>query len=146
MSSHGENLKTARFQSGILFSFTGPYLLILPCLKRKLYEIPFDRIEDPTISSLFHEKLVELEMKFSMVRDRNTRNFFFGSMQLYGEIDDELLELAKSILKNILPYAAVKRLENNDQCKCALPNGPEQEINLYRAAFPEISIQGIHQG
>ena len=30
-------------------------------LKRKLYDIPFDRIEDPTLSSIFHKKLVELE-------------------------------------------------------------------------------------
>ena len=46
-------------------------------LKRRLYEIPFDRIEDPTLSAIFHEKLIELELKFSMIRDRNTRNFFF---------------------------------------------------------------------
>ena len=66
---------------------TVPSRLILLCLKRKLYSIPFDRIEDPALASIFHKKLIELEMKLSMLRDRYTRNFFYGSMQLYGEIN-----------------------------------------------------------
>ncbi len=98
-------------------------------LKRKLYEIPFDRIEDPALSSLFHDKLVELEMKFSMVRDRNTRNFFFGSMQLYGEIHDELLDLAVNILKEISPRSrdkgSKKRINAQNFCRaCQRGNRP----------------------
>jgi uncharacterized protein (TIGR02421 family) len=72
-------------------------------LKRQLYKIPFDRIEDPTISAVFHEKLVELEKKFSMLRDRNTRNFFYGSMQLFGEMDARLITLAHGILETLSP-------------------------------------------
>jgi uncharacterized protein (TIGR02421 family) len=74
-------------------------------LKRKLYDIPFDRIEDPTLLSIFHEKLVELELKFSMLRDRRTRDFFYCSMQLFGEFDNELVKLAKNILKKIPPHS-----------------------------------------
>ena len=107
-------------------------------LKRRLYEIPFDKIEDPTIASLFHEKLVELEMKFSMVRDRNTRNFFFGSMQLYGEIDDKLLELAINILKNISPRSREKGSKTMINAK-DFAERARQEISLYRQTFPDIA-------
>ena len=86
--------KSCRFECEPVFYYC-PIPVDPSVLKRKLYDIPFDRIEDPTLSSIFHEKLVELEMKFSMLRDRNTRNFFYGSMQLFGEIDDELLTWQK---------------------------------------------------
>jgi uncharacterized protein (TIGR02421 family) len=106
-------------------------------LKRQLYEIPFDRIEDPALSSLFHNKLVELEMKFSMVRDRNTRNFFYGSMQLYGEIHDDLLELAVTILKKISPRSREKSGKKMINAQLFAERARE-EIDLYREVFPEI--------
>ena len=107
-------------------------------LKRKLYEIPFDRIEDPALSSLFHDKLVELEMKFSMIRDRNTRNFFFGSMQLYGEIDPRLLDLAKTILTGISPRSREKSGKRMIGSRGFAARARE-EIELYRKAYPDIS-------
>ena len=109
-------------------------------LKRKLYDIPFDRIEDPALSALFHEKLIELELKFSMIRDRNTRNFFFGSMRLFGEIDEGLLELSKNILKQISPRSretGVKTIVNAQQ----FAERAEKEIGLYREVFPGIQSQ-----
>jgi hypothetical protein len=67
-------------------------------LKSKLYNIPLENIEDPTLITLFHEKQIELERSLSMLRDRGTRNFYYGSMQLYGDISNELISLAKEIL------------------------------------------------
>jgi uncharacterized protein (TIGR02421 family) len=69
-------------------------------LKRKLYNIPIERIEDPTISFLFREKRTQLEHELSMLRDRNTANFLFGSLQLYGEVSDELYSTAVEIMEN----------------------------------------------
>ncbi len=106
-------------------------------LKRKLYDIPFERIEDPTLSSIFHEKLVELEMKFSMLRDRNTRNFLYGSMQLFGNIDDELAALSERILEKLPPqsreFAGTRRIKAQPFAERA-----RQEINFYREVYPEI--------
>ncbi len=128
--------KDSRFQRDPVF-FYRPVSFDPSLLKRKLYEIPFDRIEDPALSSLFHDKLVELEMKFSMVRDRNTRNFFFGSMQLYGEISDELLELAVTILKNISPRSREKSGKRMINAPLFAERARE-EIGLYRDVFPGI--------
>ncbi len=106
-------------------------------LKRRLYDIPFDRIEDPTLSSIFHEKLVELEMKFSMLRDRNTRNFFYGSMQLFGDIDDELIMLSERILDKLPPqsreFAGTRRIKAGKFAERA-----RQEIERYRQIYPDI--------
>jgi uncharacterized protein (TIGR02421 family) len=106
-------------------------------LKRKLYDIPFDRIEDPTLASIFHEKLVELEMKFSMLRDRNTRKFFYGSMQLFGEIDDELLELAGRIL-NKLPAQSREKSGSQKINATVFAEHARQEISFYSKTYPEI--------
>jgi len=106
-------------------------------LKRKLYAIPFDRIEDPTLSSIFIDKLVELELKLSMIRDRNTRNFFFGSMQLYGEIDGELMSLAKRILNQLPPHSREAAGSKKVNAKYFAERA-RKEIELYRKILPEI--------
>jgi uncharacterized protein (TIGR02421 family) len=69
-------------------------------LKRRLYSIPLERVEDPALRELFHEKQVELDRQITMLADRETRNFFHGSMQLYGGVNDELLGLADRILES----------------------------------------------
>ncbi len=69
-------------------------------LKRKLYSIPIERIEDPTLSFLFREKRTQLEHELSMLRDRNTANFLFESLQSYGEVSDELYSTAVKIMEN----------------------------------------------
>jgi uncharacterized protein (TIGR02421 family) len=67
-------------------------------LKRQLYAIPIERLEDPALHHLFQEKQDELDRKITMLRDRNTPGFLYGSLQLYGPISDHLFELAKQIL------------------------------------------------
>ncbi len=85
--------KSSKFQKDPTFYYR-PIPVNPSALKTKLYNIPLDQIEDPTLSNLFYEKQVELEKTLSMLRDRRTRNFFYGSMQLYGEITQELKSLA----------------------------------------------------
>jgi len=70
-------------------------------VKRALFQIPVDRIEDPTLAHIFSEKRNELDRQITLVADRNTRRFLLGSRQLYGDPESELLELAKSILKTV---------------------------------------------
>lgn len=70
-------------------------------LKRRLFALPIERVEDPALSWLFREKQEELDRKITMLRDRDTRQFFYGSLQLYGEVDGGLLELARDILDGL---------------------------------------------
>ena len=106
-------------------------------LKRKLFDIPFNRIEDPTLSFIFQEKMIELEMKLSMLRDRNTKNFFYGSMQLFGDIDDELFSLAERILLKLPPQS--REFSGTRKVKVSFfAERARQEINRYREIYPEI--------
>jgi uncharacterized protein (TIGR02421 family) len=144
MEQSWRKFKEGRFQRDPVF-FYRPVTFDPSLLKRKLYEIPFDRIEDPALSSLFHNKLVELEMKFSMVRDRNTRNFFFGSMQLYGEISDELLELSMTILKKVSSRSREKSGKRMIEAQDFAARARE-EIALYREVFPGIKSRALIRG
>ena len=67
-------------------------------LKRRLYDVPVERIEDPTLAHLFLGKQDELDRKITMLADVGTPRFLFGSLQVYGRITPSLLSLAKQLL------------------------------------------------
>jgi uncharacterized protein (TIGR02421 family) len=69
--------------------------------KRKLYSIPLERIEDPTISFLFSQKQEELDRQLTMLHDRGTPRFLLGSILLYGPVSKALLRSAEQILEQI---------------------------------------------
>jgi len=69
--------------------------------KRKLYSIPLEKIEDPTISFLFSQKQEELDRQLTMLHDRGTPRFLLGSILLYGRVSKELLRSAEGILEQI---------------------------------------------
>lgn len=68
-------------------------------LKRRLYEIPIDRVEDPALQHIFQEKQEELDRKITLLRDRDTPRFLFGSLQLYGTVENDLVRLARNLLE-----------------------------------------------
>lgn len=131
--------RASRFESEPVFYYR-PIPVDPSVYKRKLYEIPFDRIEDPVLASIFHNKLVELEMKLSMLRERNTKNFFYGSLQLYGEITDEIAATADRILERIPPksreYSGSKRINAESFAVLA-----RREIDYYKTYAPGINCQ-----
>ena len=67
-------------------------------IKRQLFKIPVERIEDPVLAHLFRSQQREFDRKLSMLNDRNTKEFLYGSLQLYGDVDDELHRAAEAIL------------------------------------------------
>lgn len=67
-------------------------------LKRELYRIPIERVEDPALHNVFRQKQEVLDRKITMLRDRNSRAFLYGSLQLFGDVDDDLHRLAIEIL------------------------------------------------
>ncbi len=70
-------------------------------LKRRLFDIEIERIEDPTLAHIFWEKQDEVDRQLSALRDLGTPEFLYSCLQLYGEANDELIILARDILKNI---------------------------------------------
>jgi len=68
-------------------------------MKRRLYGINLENVDDPVISALFHAKRLELDRQLTMLLERGTRNFLLGSQQLYGPVDDHLRDCAAGILE-----------------------------------------------
>lgn len=68
-------------------------------LKRQLFQVPIERIEDVTLAHLLREKQDELDRKLTMINDVGTSNFLFGSRQIYGGVSPKLADLASDVLR-----------------------------------------------
>lgn len=68
-------------------------------LKRRIYKVPVERVEDPALSLLFREKVDELDRMVTLFRDMNTPRFPPGSVQLFGGVDAALEQTAQALLQ-----------------------------------------------
>jgi uncharacterized protein (TIGR02421 family) len=109
-------------------------------LKRRLYEVPIERIEDPTLSQLFRQKQDELDRKITMLSDIGTRRFLPGSLQVYGGVEPPLLELAKELLSAISPHARDESTGRQLDA-AALARRAEAEIERYRRGYPDFQAR-----
>jgi uncharacterized protein (TIGR02421 family) len=100
-------------------------------LKRRLYEIPIEKVEDPALGELFRQKRVELDRQITMLEDRQTHRFYHGSMQLYGGVDDTLLGHAKQLLA-VVPARRDESAELIDAAGFA--QRARAQIDAYRSA------------
>lgn len=67
-------------------------------IKRKLFELPIEEIEDPTIAFLFRDKRKEIDRMLNMIAERERPDFVLSSLQVYGRVDETLLDIAKALL------------------------------------------------
>ncbi len=107
-------------------------------LKRKLFEIPTERIEDPVLEGIYREKQLELDRKLTMLLERSTSKFLYSSIQLFEAPSPELVLLAQEILRSIPPKS---RDENKRESLEAEPfaAAARKEIDQYRSRVPEMS-------
>lgn len=110
-------------------------------LKRELYKIAIERVEDPALQSLFREKQEELELKLTMLRDRDTPRFLHESMQLFGGVKDGALGLAKDLLQQ-LPAKASSESGRHIDAK-AFAKRAEEEFEFYRKSCPEFKAKAV---
>ncbi|CAN5782324.1 flavohemoglobin expression-modulating QEGLA motif protein [soil metagenome] len=80
-----------------------PLVVDVTALKRQLYAIRTDRIEDPTLAHLLDDTRDETDRRITMLADRNTECFLYGSLQVYGGVDDSLHRLATEVLERLDP-------------------------------------------
>jgi uncharacterized protein (TIGR02421 family) len=107
-------------------------------LKRRLYSIPIEKIEDPALEALFRAQRMELERKLTMLSDRGTSRFLYGSMQLYGRVDEQLFASAQYILEHVRPRSRAKtRIKMLNAAEFAAQ--AEREISYYREQDPRVS-------
>ena len=109
-------------------------------VKRRLYHVPIERVEDPTLAFLFREKRMELDRQLTMLLDRGKSAFLYGSLQLYGGVSTELLELAEQILTLAAGHKHQTDGRNVLHAEDFAEHA-EQEIGYYRQLRPEIAAQ-----
>jgi uncharacterized protein (TIGR02421 family) len=100
-----------------------------------LFEAPIERIEDVTLAHLFWEKMDELDRQLTALTNLATPEFLYSSLQLYGGVEAELLELAQTILEKIPhPEQAIA----GDDCVDALAvaQAAREEIDHYHSQLP----------
>lgn len=92
-----EQFKKSKFNKTPVFQYR-PMPIDPDLVKRNLYNLRIEDIYDPTVAYLFRDKRRELDEMMSMLGDRNTEDFMHGSLQVFGNVSDQLLQVAQSIL------------------------------------------------
>lgn len=86
-------------------------------LKRRLFDIEIERIEDPTLAHLFWEKQEEIDRKLTALRDLDTPDFLYSSLQLYGTASDALLTLSRDLLDRITESSPDSNSESSNRVR-----------------------------
>lgn len=107
--------------------------------KRQLYAVPLDHLEDPVLAQLLHDKRRELDHQLGLLEDRDTPRFLYGSLQLYGEVEDELLGEALAILRDT-PAATSPDGSDGARCDAAgFAARARAELDHYRRELPTLA-------
>jgi uncharacterized protein (TIGR02421 family) len=109
-------------------------------LKRRLYEIPIERLEDPALHQLFRQKQDELDRRITMLLDINTRRFVHGSLQVFGGVDNDLLLLATQLLEKVSPRARDDSRGGYVDLE-AFRAAAAAEVEHYRRMWPELAAE-----
>lgn len=70
-------------------------------LKRALYAVPLERVEDPTLAAIFRAQRQTLDRQVSLLEDRGSDAFLPTSLQLFGGVEEGLYGLAEAVLHTI---------------------------------------------
>lgn len=105
-------------------------------VKRQLYQIPIEQIDDPTLAYIFSSKREELDRQLNLIADRNTPRFLLSSRALYGDVEDELLLLAREMLGRPERTQAVQSPALSPQ---QFAQRAEEEIAYYRQQNPALN-------
>ena len=141
--------KRCRFETAPRFLYR-PLPVDPPRLKRRLFSVPIERIEDASIAYILHEKQNDIDRRITMLSDIGTSRFRYGSCQVFGTVQPDILRLAREILLRVPPRTRKKK---NEPVLIAqdLAELATREIAKYRAIDPSLAASAsvrddIHTG
>jgi uncharacterized protein (TIGR02421 family) len=100
-------------------------------LKRQLYLIPVERVEDPTLSYLFRQKQDELDRQITLLTDIDSPKFLQESLQVYGGVSDWLLDHAKELLDRV-PTRAGGETKGGQLTATEFAKRAQEELGYYQ--------------
>lgn len=120
----------SRFETPPEF-FYRPLSIDPTLLKRRLYQIPVERIEDPTLAYLFRQKQDELDRQITLLGDVDSPRFLHESLQIYGGVSDWLLEHAREILDRV-PTRSGEESNTNQLTATEFAKRAQEELGYYQ--------------
>lgn len=133
-----KELKRSGFESIPPFRYR-PLSIDPSLMKRDLFAIPLERIEDPTIAYLFQQRQAELDRMLTMLSDRGTSRFVLGSRQLHGPLSPSVTRAADAILEKIPAHKQEVR-GGRKLTPPKLAEMAKQEIAHYQQQWAEVSV------
>ncbi len=107
-------------------------------LKRQLFAIEIEDIDDPAVADLFQDKRTELDTQLTMLGERGSEAFRFSSQRLYGTVTDALHDVARDLLARV-PRA--RRGSGPTVDARAFRDLALQELDHYRARHPALATK-----
>ena len=101
-------------------------------VRRSLYNLEIERIEDPALANLFMAKRDEIGRQITLLEDRDTSRCVHGSLQLFGEVGEGLVREASELLRVI----QVGTPGDGRVTASAFAEAAERELDLYRGRYP----------
>lgn len=92
-----EEFKASKYRAEPVFRYR-PLTVDPELTKRALYNIDLRRVEDPVLETIFAEKRREIDQQLTMLQCRNTTDFRYSSLMLYGPVESRLRAVARQIL------------------------------------------------
>ena len=105
-------------------------------VKRDLYNVEIERVEDSTLKALFRAKRDEIARQITLLEDRGTSRFRYGALQLYGEPGESLIATARSLLALIDPPPVTP----GSVTATAFADAARTELERYRSRYPEFGV------
>ena len=102
---------------------------------RKLYRVPIERVEDPTLAAIFREKRRELALKLNLLADRQTSRFVHTGLALYGNVEPDMVIEADQLLRSLPAEPPRQPRSVSAQTFAA---AAQRELDHYRSGYPEL--------
>ena len=101
-------------------------------IRRRLYNLEMERIDDPGLAHLFRRKRDEISRQITLLEDRDTSRFVHESLQLFGEVGESLVADAGYLLEMIrVPPSSDGRVTAR-----AFAEAARRELDFYRDRYP----------
>jgi uncharacterized protein (TIGR02421 family) len=105
-------------------------------IRRELYNVEIEGVEDPALNSLFLAKRNEIARQITLLEDRGTSRFRYGALQLYGEPGESLIATAQLLLARIDPQP----ITASSITAMAFADAARAELESYQSRYPGFPI------
>lgn len=101
-------------------------------LRRRLYNLEIELIDDPGLEMLFREKRDEIARELTLLEDRDTSRFRHGSLQIFGDVGEGLIEDAYELLELISTDVP----QDGRVSAASFAEAAQRELDRYRETYP----------